>query len=88
MAGSAGSVDRKKLMANGREEENRKGKKGAKVEQKDPDTFQMSPEKRASTIERDCVNANAPGCRSLLRQRKDCLFPSFSSGFLYLAYSP
>lgn len=81
MAGSAGSVDRKKLISNGREEENRKGKKGAKVEQMDPDTFQMSPAKRAFTIEHDCVNANAPGCRSLL-------IPSFSSVFFTLLTHP
>lgn len=83
MAGSAGSVDRKKLMANGREEENRKGKTGAKVEQKDPDTFQMSPEKRVFTIEHDCVNANVLDV--VLCSAKEKIF---QFGFLYLAHSP
>lgn len=64
----------------------------------DPDTFEMSPEKRAFTVERVDMTANALGCHSPLSQIQDRvslsfspLSPSFNSIFfawLYLAYSP
>lgn len=52
-------------MAEGREKKKlRRRETEEEVEQMDPDTFGMSPEKRAFTVERVGVNANAAGRRS------------------------
>ena len=61
-------------MAKGRE----KKKLGKEVEQMDLDTFEMSPEKRAFTVECVDMNANAPGRHSHSRKYKILSLFSFS----------
>ncbi len=82
-------------MAQGREKEIRRREREEEVEQMDPDTFGMSPEKRAFTVERVDMNANAPGRRSHSHKyeivslfRPSLSFNSIFFPRLYLAYSP